>query len=488
MTTYVSRILPAAAVLFAVPAAVSAAPPADRPVNAQSEAVVRALLAIGEHPPTGPRLIDRAPAPVPSAADATDRREVAVTARAPSIYPPIPPAGRFPADNAPPARRPEFAVPADPQPSSPLGVAAIDATALDRPTLSDEQYREILLDLRLPNGLVLDRDSDRQTVSAAATGLVQYALAVLATRGVGDAGEVADRLREAVEVTLAANPPRNRGWLSHFTHADGTPKRYSEVSTIDSALFYGGVLRAAQTLGLGDLEARVRRAVAAVDLDWVMRDGTFLHGFTWESAPAVRYADAGGTAAAAVPAEPRFLPYTWDDTSEGVILYRLFGVPFRPSTHRTDLPLFTYFYPLVLWPEWDAAGSGRPGGAAWESATIEPYRFAGPDYRKLLAAALKWQHSTLGHAGVTAADGPGGYTAFRPTLVSPLMLSSLAPAYREAADTLTAHDLDATQAAYDLAAGWDAPDRLAIDYASYFLLRAVVVEPGRSGGLLADAD
>ena len=464
------QFIPAAAAVLCLAgsAATAAGPPADRPENAQTEAIVRALLDLGDHPPAGPRLIERAPAGRAAPPDP----KAAVTDAAAAIYPSGPAAGpaalpgRSTSAGAP-ARRTEFAVPAAPQTGFPL----------DRPTLSDAEYLDVLLDLRLPNGLVLDRDSDRGTVSAAATGLVQYALAVLAGRGVADARDVADRLREAFDLTLAANPPQNRGWLSHFTAADGSPKRFSEVSTIDTALFYGGVLRAAQTLGLDDLEARVRNAVAAVDLDWVMRDGTFLHGFVWDAPPA-----AGG--------DPRFLPYTWDDTSEGVILYRLFGVPFVPSTHRTDLPLFTYFYPLVLWPEWDAAGSGRPGGLAWNGGDPDGaarYRFRGPDYRKLLAAALKWQHSTLGHAGVTAADGPGGYTAFRPTLVSPLMLSSLAPAYREAADTLTDLNLDARHAAYDLAAGWDAPDRLAIDYASYYLLRAVFVEPGRSGDLLADA-
>ena len=360
-----------------------------------------------------------------------------------------------------------------PAPRPATGVDAVPAAPTEallplRPGLSDSQYYDVLSGMVLPNGLVLDRDSDRRTVSSAATGLVGYALAVLADRGVGDAGWVADHLRRGFETTRAANPPANRGWLSHFTHADGVPKANSEVSTIDTALFYAGLLRAAQTLGLADLEADVRRAVDAVDVGYLMREGVFLHGMEWHGEPGAR--------------APRVIPYTWDDTSEGVILYRLFGVPFRPDLHRTDLPLFTYFYPLVLWPDWDAAGSGRTGGEAWEPfahGSRDPYRYDGPDYRRLLAAALRWQHSTLGHAGVTAADGPGGYTAFRPTLVSPLMLSSLAPRFAEAADTLRNYDLDATLPAYDLDAGWDAPDRLAIDYASYFLLRAEVIEPGR---------
>ena len=344
--------------------------------------------------------------------------------------------------------------------------APLDTLAPLRPGLSDRQYYEALADLVLPNGLVLDRDSDPRTVSSAATGLVGYALAVLADRGVADPAAVADHLRRGFETTRAANPPRNRGWLAHFTHADGRPKRNSEVSTIDTALFYAGLLRAAQTLELHDLERDVRAAVDAVDVAWLTRDGVFLHGLDWVGPPAAP--------------QPRVIPYTWNDTSEGAILYRLFGLPFRPATHRTDLPLFTYFYPLVLWPDWDEAGSGRTGGGTWSpgGGVSEPYRYEGPDYRRLLAAALAWQHRTLGHAGVTAADGPGGYTAFRPTLVSPLMLSSLAPRFAEAADTLRTHDLDATLPAYDLDAGWDAPDRLAIDYASYFLLRAAVIEPG----------
>ena len=360
---------------------------------------------------------------------------------------------------------------ADPAPrpasDAPVPAATLDTLAPLRPGLSDRQYYEALVDLVLPNGLVLDRNSDRRTVSSAATGLVGYALAVLAERGVADPGRVAAHLRRGFETTRAANPPANRGWLAHFTDVDGTPKPHSEVSTIDTALFYAGLLKAATTLNLTDLERDVRAAVDAVDVTFLSRDGVFLHGLEWPREP-------GAT-------PPRVIPYTWNDTSEGAILYRLFGLPFRPATHRTDLPLFTYFYPLVLWPDWDEVGSGRTGGVAWSPGgepAAEPYRYDGPDYRRLLAAALAWQHRTLGHAGVTAADGPGGYTAFRPTLVSPLMLSSLAPRFAEAADTLRTHNLDATLPAYDLDAGWDAPDRLAIDYASYFLLRAAVIEPG----------
>ena len=459
----------------AVPAALAGGVPAGPPPGATesvgvSREVDRQVLP-DKMPGAGPAANGRGLGPA-SALVSERGGGFVVTDRRPPIYAPAPTPGETAAAPAVPAGpRPPAAAPPPGDPLPPEA-PAVPAT-LRQVGLTDAQYHAVLTDLVLPNGLALDRDSDRDTVSVAATGLVHHALAVLAARGVGDRALAADQLRRGFDTTLAANPAENRGWLSHFTDAAGTPRRWSEVSTIDTALFYGGVLRGAQVLQLEDLERDVRAAVAGTDVALVLRDGVFLHGFEWD-------ADA---------AEPRFLPYTWDDTSEGALLYRVFGVPFEPRAHRTDLPLFTYFYPLILFPDWDAPGSARPGGAAWNrSPEAGPYVYAGPDYRSLLAAALRWQRETLGHAGVTAADGPSGYTAFRPTLVSPLMLSSLAPHFAEAADTLRDRNLDATLPAYDLDTGWDAPDRLAIDFASYYLLRAVVIEPGRVAvPLLADA-
>ena len=466
-----------AGVLLAVTATAGAAPPDGR-VPAQPVSVVEdATAAVDARAAAG--MMPAEAAAVSGGLVVTDhRRPIYVPGMTPArpVDPAAPSSPTAP-ESPTAARRADVAGPLP----GPAGTAPVPAQL----GLTDHQYRDVLEALVLPNGLVLDRNSDRDTVSVAATGLVHHALAVLAGRGVGDAGDTAEAARQGFAATLAANPPDNRGWLSHFTDPAGVPKGWSEVSTIDTALFYGGMLRAAEALGLADFEAEVREAVAAVDLPWLLRDGVFLHGLEWRP--------AGG--AAGVPGGPRaaeFLPYTWDDTSEGVLLYRVFGVPFPEAHPRPDLPLFTYFYPLVLFPDWDAPGSGRPGGEAWRASAADPagvYEYDGPDYRQLLAEALRWQREHLGHAGVTAADGPGGYTAFKPSLVSPLMLSSLAGHFPEAADTLRDKGLDATLPAYDITTGWDAPDRLAIDYASYFLLRAVVVEPGRVAvPQLADAD
>ena len=192
---------------------------------------------------------------------------------------------------------------------------------------------------------------------------------MLADRGAADRQVVADLLRRGFDATLAANPAANGGWLYHFTDASGRGKRGSEVSTIDTAIFFAGFLRAAETLGLGDLTDDVRAAIAAVDRGMFLRDGVFLHGLYWDGDP-----DRGGC--------PRLIPYTWNDTSEGLLIYRVFDVPFEPELERSDLPLFVYYYPLCFYP-----GEDR--------------------YRRLLGEAVDWQMERFGYCGITAVDAPG---------------------------------------------------------------------------------
>ena len=329
-------------------------------------------------------------------------------------------------------------VAADPLPEAVAPRPAVRPTIFPTAvTPLDAEFRTVLDEMTLPNGLVLDRRSDRDTVSCAATGFTAYAWAVLATRGAADPAEVAALLRAGFDTTLAANPPQNGGWLYHFTDATGRGKRGSEVSTIDTAIFFAGFLRAAETLGLDDLADDVRSAVASVDVDLFLRDGVFLHGLYWDGDPA-----AGGS--------PRLIPYTWNDTSEGLILYRLFGVPFDPEHVRHDLPLFTYYYPLCFFP-----GEDR--------------------YRGLLRDAVAWQTDTFGYCGITAVDAPGGaYEAFREGLISPLTLAALeANGFPAATATLAEFDADRWVPARDLHTGWRSDDALAIDYASCYLLRAL---------------
>src|SRR5688572_20407158 len=56
----------------------------------------------------------------------------------------------------------------------------------------DEAFRRLLTELRLENGLMLDRRSVRDTVSCAATGFGAYSLALMAERGAADRDDVAE--------------------------------------------------------------------------------------------------------------------------------------------------------------------------------------------------------------------------------------------------------------------------------------------------------
>ena len=286
--------------------------------------------------------------------------------------------------------------------------------------------------LQLENGLFLDRSSAPNTVSSAATGLGSYALAIAAQRGLVDKERVVHRLRSAVQITLAANPSRNRGWLSHFTDASGYPKDWSEVSTIDTALFYLGVHNAARVLELPDLMRTIEHARHKIDLPFVLRDGRFLHGFTWQK-------NHIGT-------DPDFIPHLWNDSSEGMLLYKLFEQEFRYEIRRVDYPLFVYLYPLMF--------------------------FEDADYLSLAGEAIEYQMKKLGHTGVTATDGPAGYTIADDQLISPLLLSAIGPRFPSAVETIQKYSLDPMVAAYYIPSGWTNTDDLTIDLASAYILIA----------------
>lgn len=291
----------------------------------------------------------------------------------------------------------------------------------------DVSFQQIFNEVILDNGLVLDRRSDRNTVSCAATGFTAYSLALMAERG-SDRDEVLELLRRGFRNTLAKNPKRNRGWLYHFTDAEGNAKPWSEVSTIDTAIFYLGFLRAAETLKDDGFLGEIRSSLDKIDRQFVLRDGYFLHGFLWR-----------GT-------EPRFLESVWHDTSEGVMLYKLFDLPFEPRVVRHDYPLFVYYYPLCF--------------------------FDLPEYTRLLREAVVYQMNHYGYTGITASDGPYGYQADDPKLISPLTLFALSSVFPEARATLAKYAVDEMVPAYHVGSGWEAPDRVTIDYGSVYILMA----------------
>ncbi len=311
--------------------------------------------------------------------------------------------------------------------------------------LGDESgYLNRIESMRNEKGLYLDRRSNPTVVSTAATGLGVLALAEATSRGLRDHAATTKIVRCAFEQTVNSNLERNRGWLSHFTDASGVPKNSSEVSTIDTAIFYSGLLQASRLLNDQVLEAAIRESLSRIDIQLVLRNGIFLHGFCWKET-SIRSPDEttqldknDGSDA------PQFIPHLWNDSSEGVILYHLFGLPFPMQITRTDYPLFVYAYPLCF--------------------------FDDPVYDQFLREAIEGQISRLGYWGVTATDGPNGYVTCDSEVISPILIGGIATKYPKYLEPLRSIKIEATTGSMHLPSGWKSSDDLTIDLSSAYIL------------------
>ena len=279
-------------------------------------------------------------------------------------------------------------------------------------------------EITLENGLVLDRESNRKIVSSAATGFIAYSKAIAAQKGQLKKDETLKRIRKGFRNTLKATPAKTRGWLYHFTDPLGVPLPGSEVSTIDSALFYLGHLRAAETLESKEFIDEVNQAISDIDLKWMMVNGLISHGRQNKTL--------------------ELIPYQWDEYSEGVLLYRLFELEFTPAVTAHDLPLFVYYYPLCFYDD-----------EAWKTE---------------LKSAVAYQFDTHGISGITATDGPLGYQAGDPSVVSPLALWAASRIVPAASESLATLEFPRTTLSYSLVSDWIASDRIAIDYGSTYIM------------------
>lgn len=222
---------------------------------------------------------------------------------------------------------------------------------------------------RTTHGLVLDRESNKEIVSVAATGFGCYVWALSLPRPVA-----IQYINQAIDTTMSHNPRRNRGWLFHFLHKDGTPLDGSEVSTIDSAIFYLGALRGAEYLNDDNLLQKVRKLIDSVDISYMVdpSTGLFRHGTLQE----------------------KYIGCLWDTNSEGIILYRLFNTPFQPRQKLYNLPTFCYTFPCLF--------------------------FNNPADITELKKALRWQQRTYHRWGFTSCYGPDQYVFFDPNIFSNL--------------------------------------------------------------------
>lgn len=292
-------------------------------------------------------------------------------------------------------------------------------TASVFPQIQEEgAFVETFTSLTTPNGLVRDRLSDADTISVASTGLVSYAKAIAISKDTLPESEK-QAIVNGFRNTLRTNPKENRGWLFHFTDCNGVAKEYSEVSTIDSAIFYYSYLKVGEVLGDTEFTKEVQLAIGEIDISYAMVGDRFHHGWL----------------------HGKQIEHIWDDWDEGVILYDLFGKTFAAEP-TFDLPLFVYYYPLCFTHD-------------------EKQVF-------ILQNAIAFQHKTYGRIGITACDGPDGYQVGRTDVISPLSIYACSRYSTLARQYMPLLPVSRLVASYS--DNWRSSDKLGIDYASCYII------------------
>lgn len=224
------------------------------------------------------------------------------------------------------------------------------------------------LECRTDKCWMLDRKSNKNLVSCASSGLGCYAFAIAAELNLITRDNAVSYIRSCLDNMLEANKG-NHGWLRHFSDLQGKPTNGSEISSIDSTIFFLSVERSAERLGDAGLLKKIKEAKENIDLTVMMSpDGLFYHTPERRS--------------------------VWANYDEGVLIYKFFGRAFSPVHTRFDLPLFCYSYPLVF--------------------------FEDEIWRRNLEKVVTFQLETTGHLGYSAIDTENGYEVNSPYYISPL--------------------------------------------------------------------
>lgn len=281
------------------------------------------------------------------------------------------------------------------------------------------------LDNRTEKCWVLDRASNREVVSCAATGYGFAAWAIAAEKGVITKEEAVSWINQGIDNTIGINT-RNRGWLYHFTDRSGNPTYNKEVSSVDTAIFWWGAKRAAEILDDPALQCKVKRHIESIDQEFMFHDGYFSHGFVW----------CGD--------KPAFFLSDWKEFSEGWLAYALFQKPYTPTAVRFDLPLFVYYYPISF----------------VRDELILSY----------LKQAVKHQKRYRGGIGFTACDGPNGYRAEHKDVVSPLAVFTCEPLIGIQPEFFAQHGNDRALSAINLTKTWSSRDLIGIDAGACLLI------------------
>ena len=358
----------------------------------------------------------------------------------------------------------------------------------------ERQSIKFFLDHSLPNGLVLDRAPNSDTLptdrsakmcSVAATGYGLTAMVLASEKNMLPKKQAKEKVMQTLTFIDENTPKINGGWLAHFIDAKtGKTYKNTEISSIDTAIFYFNAFAAAEYFG-GDVKKQVNKMYNKIDFKMMLTQDNqkpdqlaFNLGFHVKDG------------------KREFIPHKWDEYSEG-ILVMLLGlgsnqVPDemwskgwnRDKKWEQDglksfvcLPLFTYFYPHGLIDLKDKVD--RNGDNFWK---------ASQNAVKMQAIYCKDHGYPEGVFGITACDGPNGYQAYQAagteeypahdgTIAPPAVLACLPFAEKETLKALKYiknQNLDNEKYglcnAYNVRSGWKTSDALGIDLGSMLLM------------------
>lgn len=346
-------------------------------------------------------------------------------------------------------------------------------------------------------GLTRDRATNfevkdqRRIASIAATGFALPAYAIGAKRGWISRSVALKRTHVTLD-TLLNGTPRHKGWYYHFLDwQTGKREWKSELSSIDTAILVGGLVMIRQAWSDPAISKKIDRIIGGIDWQWMLTDGgakpdslLFCHGWNPENG---------------------FLEHRWHDYSEQMILYILgLGADRRIPAKAWEAwkrnaikyqgidllmggPLFMHQLSQGFldfkdkrdrlgYNYWIASRQATLANRAFCIANPKKFEDYGPDL---------W--------GLSAGDGPDGYSAFggpgwgddNGTLIPTSAIASIMftpDLSRRAADNF-ALDYEEAYGRYGFANGinpqrnWHSPDVVAIDLGMVLL----AIENARDG-------
>ena len=271
------------------------------------------------------------------------------------------------------------------------------------------------------NGLIADSSRAHSPASIAATGMALSLYPIACERGWWQRSHAADVTLKTLRFFAASaqnekpNATGNRGFYYHFLDRKSGERAWkSELSSIDSALLFAGMLTARayfdrDTAEEREIRERAAELFARADWTWLL-DATHAVSLGWKP-------------------KRGFLPYSWRGYNEGLLISILgLGSPSHPlptenyaqwcSTYKWKKIYgheFLYAGPLFIhqFPQMWLDLRGRPDGFMREhnSDYFENSRRATYIQREYARRNPRgWANYSAEQWGISASDGPGPAT------------------------------------------------------------------------------